>query len=49
MAQTSEQAAAFAALTAIETGDWDRYLLRLQAAIRRRLLTEEYKRTLVAR
>jgi hypothetical protein len=34
--------AAFAAISAIEGGLWDRYLLRLQATIRARLATDEY-------
>ena len=39
---------AFAALEHILAGDWDRFLIRLQAAIRQRLATDEYKATLVA-
>jgi hypothetical protein len=35
-------ASAFAAITSIEAGLWDRYLLRIQAVIRARLATEEY-------
>jgi hypothetical protein len=34
--------AAFAALTAIEAGEWDRYLLRLLYAINQRRHTEGY-------
>lgn len=44
-----ESAAAFAALRAIESGSWDRFLLRLQAAIRQRLQTEDYRQHIVAR
>jgi hypothetical protein len=40
-------AAAFAALNAIEAGDWDRYLLRLRAAIDMRRETAAYKATLI--
>ena len=39
----SEQAAAFAALEAIQSGKWDRFLLRLGAAIAQRRNTQEYK------
>lgn len=48
MATDSQQAAASAALTAIESGDWDRFLLRLRAAIEQRRQTPEYQRTLIA-
>jgi hypothetical protein len=38
---------AFAALLAIENGDWDRYLLRLRAAIEQRRKTEAYRRHII--
>jgi predicted aminopeptidase len=38
----SEQVDAFAALEHILTGDWDRFLLRLRAAIDQRRSTDEY-------
>lgn len=41
-------AAAFAALEAIESGQWDRFLLRLQAAIKQRRQTDDYRRHIVA-
>jgi hypothetical protein len=44
----SGEAAAFAALTAIESGEWDRYLLRLRTAIERRRGTDDYKAHIVA-
>lgn len=37
-----------AALDSIEFGQWDRYLFRVQAMIRRRLDTEEYNEHLIA-
>lgn len=40
--------AAFAALTAIEAGEWDRFLLRLRAAIEQRRRTDAYKAHLIA-
>lgn len=42
-----QQAAAFAALTAIERGEWDRYLIRLNAAIKQRMRTEAWQRHIV--
>jgi hypothetical protein len=42
------EAAAFAALEAIEAGDWDRFLLRLRAAIEARRKTEEYQAHIIA-
>jgi len=42
-------AAAFAALEAIAAGEWDRFLLRLRAAIEQRRQTDEYKAHIVAR
>lgn len=44
----SAQADAFAALTHIEDGDWDRFLLRLRAAIDARRKTEAYQRHIIA-
>lgn len=44
----SDQAHAFAALEAILAGEWDRYLLRLRAAITKRLATEAYQQHIVA-
>ena len=41
-------AAAFAALTAIESAEWDRFLLRLRAAIEQRRQTEDYHAHIVA-
>ena len=38
-----EAPAAFAALEKIESGDWDRYLLRLRAAINQRLPKVKYR------
>ena len=40
--------AAFAAMEAIEAGEWDRFLHRLHGAIHMRQRTGEYKATLVA-
>jgi hypothetical protein len=45
----AQSASAFAALTAIESGDWDRFLLRLRAAIEARRGTDEYWQHVVAR
>ena len=45
---SDHQAAAFAALQAIQSGEWDRYLIRLQAAIFHRRQTEEYRDHIVA-
>lgn len=42
------EANAFAALEHIQDGDWDRFLLRLRAAIDMRRKTDEYKRHIVA-
>ena len=42
-------ASAFAAITSIEAGLWDRYLLRLQATIRARLATDEWAQHVRAR
>jgi len=42
-------AAAFAALQAIQAGEWDRFLLRLRAAIRARIDTDDYQGSLRAR
>jgi len=44
----SAQADAFAAMEHIEAGDWDRFLLRLLAAIGARRKTEEYKAHIIA-
>jgi hypothetical protein len=44
----SISAAAFAALTAIESGEWDRFLLRLRAAIEQRRQTDDYRAHIVA-
>ncbi len=44
----SEATAAFAALDAIESGAWDRYLVQLQAAIRRRLRAAGYRAKMTA-
>jgi len=44
----STQAAAYAAIESIEDGEWDRYLLRLRAAINQRIQTESYRRHIVA-
>lgn len=44
----SATAAAFAALEAIEAGEWDRYLLRLRAAIEQRRKTCDYAKHIVA-
>jgi hypothetical protein len=44
----SAGAEAFAALDAIESGRWDRYLLRLRAAIEIRRQTDEYKAHIIA-
>jgi len=41
-------AAAFAALESIQAGDWDRFLLRLRAAIDVRRGTKDYRDGLVA-
>ena len=41
-------AAAFAAMEAILSGEWDRFLLRLQAAIRERRMTPEYEAHIIA-
>ena len=43
MSEFWEAAAAFAALEAIQSGEWDRYLLRLRAAINERMKTEGYR------
>ena len=43
MNRTVAGAAAFAAMEAIESGEWDRYLLRLRAAIEQRRKTQEYR------
>jgi hypothetical protein len=48
MAALSQQAAAFAALEAIESGAWDRYLLRLRGAIEQRRRTPDYAAHIVA-
>ena len=39
----SAESEAFSAMDAIESGRWDRSLLQLAEAIRRRLRTEEYR------
>lgn len=39
---------AFSALDRIEAGDWDRYLLRLRAAIQARMRTDEYTQHIIA-
>jgi len=44
----SENAAAFAAIEAINSGRWDRYLHRLRGAINVRVQTDAYQATLVA-
>lgn len=41
-------AAAFAAIEAIQSGEWDRFLSRLRGAINQRTQTDEYKSTLIA-
>jgi hypothetical protein len=43
-----QDATAFAALQAIESGEWDKYLLRLKAAIIARMRTEGYAQHLIA-
>lgn len=45
---SSQEAAAFAAIEAIRAGEWDRFLLRIQGAIRMRRQTEEYEQHIVA-
>jgi hypothetical protein len=45
----SRQSEAFSALDRIESGDWDRYLLRLQAAINMRTRTDDYRAHIIAR
>ena len=44
----SAESEAFSAMDSIESGRWDRSLLKLAEVIRRRLASEEYKATLVA-
>ena len=46
---SSNEAAAFAALQAIEAGEWDRFLHRLIGAINMRRDTDEYRAHLVAK
>lgn len=41
-------AAAFAALEAIQSGQWDRFLTRLQAALSARMRTPEWQHHIVA-
>lgn len=43
-----EAAAAFAAIEAVQSGDWDNFLLRLRAAIINRLRTDAYYEHLTA-
>lgn len=43
-----KDAAAFAALQAIEEGEWDRFLHRLLGAINMRRQTDEYRAHIVA-
>jgi len=45
----SDEADAFSALDHIIWGDWDRFLLRLRAAINERIQTEAYKEHILAR
>ena len=45
---SAEQAAAFAAVEAIDSGAWDRYLHRIRGAIFMRTQTDEYQETLIA-
>lgn len=44
----SAESEAFSALDSIESGRWDRSLLRLLVAIRMRMDTDEYKAGLIA-
>lgn len=44
----SAESAAFTALEAIQSGEWDRYLLRLRAAIEARRQTADYRRHIIA-
>lgn len=44
----SDESEAFSALDHIIWGDWDRFLLRLQAAINNRVLTEGYEAHIIA-
>lgn len=44
----STAAAAFAAIEAIASGEWDRYLIRLRGAIEMRGRTKDYRAHLVA-
>jgi len=43
-----QSAAAFAALEAIQSGDWDRFLLRLRSAIEQRRATQGYRDHIIA-
>ena len=45
----SAETDAFSALDHIVEGDWDRFLLRLRAAINVRIQTDEYKAHIIAR
>lgn len=45
---SANQAAAFAALEAIQAGEWDRYLHRFKGAIVTRCATDEYKASIIA-
>lgn len=44
----SAESEAFSAMDAIESGRWDRSLLRLAEAIRRRMKSEDYRSKLIA-
>jgi len=45
---SADSAAAFAAVESIMAGEWDRFLLRIQGAIRMRMRTQEYQDHIVA-
>lgn len=46
--ESANQAAAFAALEAIMSGAWDRYLHRFKGAVTTRSNTDEYQNSIIA-